>query len=65
MSANHTGEVVSTDQKTKTYSFNCTIPIPSYLIAFSVGNLTEQQVGKRTSVITEPLNIARDANELS
>lgn len=40
------------------------LPIPSYLIAFSVGDLTELQIGKRTSVISEPTNIEKDKEEL-
>ena len=40
------------------------IPIPSYLIAFSVGNLEELQIGKRTSVISEPTEVKRDKDEL-
>ena len=49
----------------KYYSFNMSIPIPSYLIAFSIGNLVSQPLGKRTSVITEPDNLDKDAKELS
>lgn len=40
------------------------LPIPSYLIAFSVGDLTELPIGKRTSVISEPTNIEKDKEEL-
>ncbi len=65
MSANTTSEVVSADGKMKTFSFKQDIPIPSYLIAFSIGNLVEKRVGSRTFVISEPTNIDRDLNELS
>lgn len=41
------------------------IPIPSYLIAFSIGDLTEEKIGYRTSVISEPSNVADDKSELS
>ncbi len=41
------------------------IPVPTYLIAFSIGNITEKSVGKRTYVISEPTNLQRDLNELS
>jgi leukotriene-A4 hydrolase len=49
----------------KFFSFNMSLPIPSYLIAFSIGNLVEEVNGRRTSVISEPTTIKRDANELS
>jgi leukotriene-A4 hydrolase len=65
MSANTTSEVVSADGKMKTFSFKQDILIPSYLIAFSIGNLVEKRVGSRTFVISEPTNIDRDLNELS
>ena len=65
MSANSTGSVVSTNGKLITYYFKMDIPIPSYLIAFSIGNLTEKAVGKRTFVISEPNNLQRDLNELA
>jgi leukotriene-A4 hydrolase len=65
MSANSTGEKVSDDKKWKTFYFKQNLPVPSYLIAFSIGNITERPIGKRTFVITEPTEIDRDLNELS
>ncbi len=63
MSAQQNGMV---ENKThQFYAFYSKIPIPSYLLAISVGNLVEQPIGKRTSVVTEPINLARDATELS
>jgi leukotriene-A4 hydrolase len=66
MSANSTGSVVSADTKWKTYSFKMNLPIPSYLIAFSIGNIVENPVGKgnRTFIISEPDNVKRDLSEL-
>lgn len=49
----------------KTFGFEMSIPIPSYLIAFSVGNLTSLPIGARTSVISEPTYIDKDKDELS
>ena len=65
MSANQTGNYISPDNKWKTFSFNMSIPIPSYLIAFSIGNLIEKTIGARTSVISEPTHIVKDQDELS
>lgn len=66
MSARSSGQaVVSGDTKFKTFGFYMDIPIPSYLIAFSIGNITEKQIGKRTSVISEGVNIQKDWDELS
>ena len=47
------------------YKFANSIPIPSYLIAISVGNITEQSVGKRSKVITEPVFLDSCVKELS
>lgn len=57
--------VSSTDPDYSTFKFEMTIPIPSYLLAIAVGNLTQVQVGPRTYVISEPSNIDACANELS
>ena len=40
------------------------ITIPSYLLAFAIGNLVEKEVGPRTYVITEPTMIDKCFNEL-
>jgi leukotriene-A4 hydrolase len=41
MSANDTGSVANATDNTTTFSFNCNIPIQSYLIAIAVGDLVE------------------------
>jgi leukotriene-A4 hydrolase len=65
MSANSTGNSTSPDRAYKVFTFKQDIPIPSYLIAFSIGNLTEEQLGRRTYVLSEPTNIKNDTRELS
>jgi leukotriene-A4 hydrolase len=47
------------------FSFENTIPIPSYLLAMAVGNLAEASVGTRTSVITETTMLQKCVDELS
>lgn len=47
------------------YSFRMTQPIPSYLIALAVGDLSFQSLGARTGVYSEPGEVARAARELS
>ncbi len=47
-----------------TFSFELTIPIPSYLLALAVGNLARREVGPRTYVVTEPTMMDMCANEL-
>jgi leukotriene-A4 hydrolase len=66
MSANSTGTSLFGDWKI--FNFQMDLPIPSYLIAFSVGNLQEVPIGPqgtRTTLITEPDNIKADSDELS
>jgi len=63
MSGNSTGNITNGDFTI--FSFNCSIPIPSYLIAIVSGNLQYKQIGARTGVITEPTSIDKCANELS
>jgi leukotriene-A4 hydrolase len=46
------------------YSFEMNITIPSYLLAFAIGNLVERSVGPRTFVITEPTMMDKCANEM-
>ena len=39
------------------YSFDMNITIPSYLLAMAVGDLAFKQIGPRTGIISEPINI--------
>ena len=39
------------------YSFDMNITIPSYLLAMAVGDLAFKQIGPRTGIICEPVNI--------
>jgi len=64
MSANHTGMVHDTENKMISYYFQNTIHMASYLIAIAVGDLEERSLGRRVSVITEPSQLDRVANEL-
>ncbi len=54
-----------TAQKTGDYKFKMTHPIPPYLIAIAVGDLSFQSLGTRTGVYTEPAMLAKSAQELS
>lgn len=52
MSAN---ETTTTQYGNLTVSnFECTIPIPCYLIAIAIGDLEYRSLGERVGVITEP-----------
>ena len=66
MSANESAPVDNGDG-TMTFNFATTIPVPSYLLAMAVGNLSYASTGKRTGVIAEPGPDALDryAAELS
>ena len=46
------------------FSFSMNITIPSYLLAFAIGNLVERSVGPRTSVVTEPTMMDKCADEM-
>ncbi len=63
MSANETGVTTSDDGYT-TATFDCAIPIPSYLIAIAIGDLEYRSLGARVGVITEPSQMDKVANEL-
>jgi leukotriene-A4 hydrolase len=65
MSAVFLNAVDQPDTKTTVYTFKQTIPIPSYLLAIVIGNLATQAINKRTSVITEPNDLANYAKILS
>ena len=47
MSANETNIETSPDGSQKTYSFECKIKMPSYLIAIAVGDLEFRSLGER------------------
>ncbi len=51
--------------RTGDYRFKMTKPIPPYLIAIAVGDITFQSLGKRTGVYTEPSMLKKSAFELS
>lgn len=63
MSANETSVKPYGDDQME-YKYECTIPIPSYLIAIAVGDLEYRSLGRRVGVITEPVNMDFVANEL-
>ena len=52
-------------QRDGDYSFRMRQPIPSYLIALAVGDLSFRSLGPRTGVYAEPQVIDRAARELS
>ncbi|KAI4481932.1 hypothetical protein M0802_012973 [Mischocyttarus mexicanus] len=52
-------------EKTKVYTFNQTIPIPSYLIAIAVGVLASKKIGPRTTVWAEEKYIEQSAYEFA
>jgi leukotriene A-4 hydrolase/aminopeptidase len=49
--------------RTGEYRFKMTQPIPSYLIALAVGDLTFKPLGERTGVYAEPIMIAKATRE--
>lgn len=63
MSANETSVEALYDDRLE-YKFNCTIPIPNYLIAIAVGDLEYRSLGRNVGVITEPANMDKAFNEL-
>jgi leukotriene-A4 hydrolase len=60
MSAGNNPTKTNADGK---YSFNMELPVPSYLIALSVGKLEFQSTGPRTGVYAEPEVITKAAKE--
>lgn len=62
--------VMSANNPTQTnekgeYSFNMTIPVPSYLVALAVGKLSFKSTGPRTGVYAEPEMVEKAAAEFS
>ena len=49
----------------KAYGFAMDKPVPPYLIALAIGDLTFRPLGKRTGVWAEPATIAKAATELA
>ncbi len=47
------------------YTFEMELPIPTYLIALAVGDIEYKAIDKRCGVYTEPIMLAKCANELS
>lgn len=64
MSANMTNKYSNPASAETTFEFHCAIPIPSYLLAIVAGNVTQQQIGPRTFVITEPNDLPAFSKEL-
>jgi leukotriene-A4 hydrolase len=51
--------------KDGTYNFEMEIPIPSYLIALVIGDIEYKAIDKRCGVYSEPIILAKAAEELS
>ena len=49
----------------RAFEFRLTQPIPPYLIAIAVGDITFRELGPRTGVYTEPSRLTAAANELA
>lgn len=60
MSAENPQEIDSTGN----YTFNMSKPIPAYLMALAVGNLSFEKLGDRTGVYAEPSTLEKAKNEL-
>lgn len=54
MSAVPSGKPKAEKSKKKTYQFSQTLPVPAYLIAIAVGNISNKKIGTRSTVWTEP-----------
>jgi leukotriene-A4 hydrolase len=54
MSAVSLGAPTSAGKGTRTFSFDQSVPVPSYLVAIAVGDLRGVQVGPRSTVWSEP-----------
>jgi leukotriene-A4 hydrolase len=64
MSANETGKVAVNDTHSST-TFECSIKVPSYLVAIVVGDLERKSIGPRVSVIAEPVLLDAAVEEFS
>lgn len=53
------------DVRNGDYKFNMPHPIPPYLIAIAVGDLSFRSLGRRTGVYTEPATLEKSAFELA
>lgn len=51
------GRPVESDQEKGIYRFKQPIPIPSYLVAIALGDITKKPIGPRSDVYCEPCNI--------
>jgi hypothetical protein len=66
MSANEFSDPIETlDEPTRTFKFNQTTPMPSYLIALAAGNLKSRSIGPRSLVWCEPEVIDQAAWEFA
>ncbi len=57
------GEKVETNEQSTTFRFHMPQPIPSYLLAIAVGNITGKDLGPRTKVYAEPETVDQAAWE--
>ena len=64
MSANETS-VIDVNATHKVTTFNCTIKIPSYLIAIVIGDLTTRALSDRVHIMSEPSMIDSAVEEFS
>ena len=66
MSAPHlTSKPASSTDTSHTFHFSQPTPIPSYLLALAVGNLTSRSIGPRSSVWSEPETVEAGAYEFA
>lgn len=66
MSANEFSDAIETiNEPTRTFKFNQTTPIPSYLIALAAGHLQSRAIGPRSRVWCEPEVLDRAAWEFA
>lgn len=63
MSAVPTGKSKVEKSRKKSYQFSQTLPVPAYLIAIAVGDLSQKKIGPRSTVWAEPDLIEKAAYE--
>lgn len=67
MSATKRTEVIKFNDTHSTYTFNQSIPVPSYLLAIAVGEIEHKLIGdsKKVGVYAEPANLDKCAEEFA